>query len=83
MQITIEKNVPRQGYGGDTKPAMYPFKAMEIGDSFVALIANSRSTDIVQFGNTLHACAKSAIGSRKISMRRLPDSSGYRVWRVA
>lgn len=60
-EIKIEKGIPVQS---KTK---YPFKQMNIGDSFICKTANG-----------IYTCAKNA--SVKIQVRSTDD--GYRVWRV-
>ena len=67
--INIEKSVPIPE--GKTKPRIYPFSTMELGDSF-----------FVKNGTSARAAAShySAGTDRKFTTRK--EGEGYRVWRV-
>lgn len=80
--ILIEKGVPLAENRGSTG-TKYPFRDMDVGDSFVAKLADSKSTTMEGFRNALLTCAKNSIGPRKIATRKLEDGSGFRVWRTA
>lgn len=72
--IAIEKGVPiPRGRGG--KPR-YPWKAMEVGDSFVA------PSDVSERAVYVNATLAGKSLGRRFSCRKLPCGS-VRVWRVA
>jgi hypothetical protein len=81
--IKIEKGIPLPPGRGGPSRVKYPFKDMEVGDSFVALLADSSAADLLRLQGSLGNCAKAAIGPSKIATRKLPDGSGFRVWRIA
>lgn len=68
----IEKNVPRPHYNAHGK---YPFKDMEVGDSFLI----NDNTKYQAVGNAASVFGK--IHKRKFSIRKTPE--GHRCWRVA
>lgn len=69
--MKIEKNITMPG----KKNAKYPWKEMEIGDSFVV-----PSDKGARFAGQAHAASK-ALG-RAFAVRQMPDRS-YRCWRIA
>lgn len=81
MLITIEKGVPL--VKAKARATKYPFRDMEVGDSFIVLLKDSRSTCLALLQNSVLRCASQTIGSGKITTRQLPDGSGLRVWRTA
>ncbi len=81
--ITIEKGVPLDARNHLHNARKYPFTEMEVGDSFVAKLADSRATTVIALQNSLLGSARSSIGPNKIATRGLPDRSGVRVWRIA
>ena len=75
----IEKNVPVLGKPrGDS---LYPFRQMEIGDSFFVPLKPGEKRVEVQ-GRVL-ATARTVIGSKKIITRSVEENGveGIRVWR--
>lgn len=83
--LKIEKNipVPEVDYSRCGAPAKYPFKDMEIGDSFVVRIEDSECTTLDALRNAIYQYARRQIGADKVKSRRLDDKTGYRVWRIA
>jgi len=71
FEIEIEKGVPQP----DAKTGKYPFRQMEVGDSFFAPLGSSDPNPF----NT-YATAKRIKDGRKYSVRRV--DGGIRVWRV-
>lgn len=68
-KFKIEKNIPIPGEHGNTK---YPFKLLEVGDSFyVEGIPSSART-------AAHSYAK-RYGVKLVSKR---EKKGYRIWRT-
>ena len=65
----IEKGIERPKFGGG--PAKYPWRDMEVGDSFFTPDGNARS--IVTKAGKANGCKFS---SRKVE-------GGYRIWRIA
>lgn len=83
MAIEIEKGVPRPDLAGRSGQTKYPFRDMKPGDSFVVRLAETKSKTTLSLQNSLFNCAKNAIGRGKISVRKLPEGDGFRVWRIA
>lgn len=83
--VKIEKGVPlavisRNSAGA---PVKYPFRDMEVGDSFVAPLSQTKCKSLEVLRHSLRVCARETIGPSKIATRKLPDGSGFRVWRIA
>ena len=66
QEIKIEKGIPIPPFG---RRAIYPWEAMEVGDSFLA----SKYTNTTIAGRVY--------APKRFSYRKQPDGS-YRVWRV-
>jgi hypothetical protein len=76
----IEKNVPAPELFSRGRPRIYPFREMEIGDSF--FVAQEKSN---QFSIKLSNAAASS-GFRtgaKFSIRWVEEEGGYRCWRIS
>lgn len=75
----IEKGVPLLGKGSGTPYAKWPFREMEVGDSFLCPIpatdkaACGRLSSAVSWWGTRH---KQKFATRKVE-------GGVRVWRIA
>ncbi len=84
-QVKIEKGIPLGPLGrtGMGAPRKYPFPDMEVGDSFVALLTDSRCSGMTGLQNAIWQSAKAVIGTGKIATRMLETRDGFRVWRVA
>lgn len=76
--ITIDRNVPlphtRRGEGG--RRPKYPWKDMQVGDSFV--VTRKKGARVVMQQNSIRLCAR-AIGY-KVATR--VSGNDLRVWRV-
>lgn len=68
MDFKIEKGLPIEKWNRESK---YPFREMEVGDSFVA--PESLRFKASQYGKNL---------GMKFSTRKLPDGT-VRIWRIA
>ncbi len=68
--MNLVKNLPIPEPKGGNKP-IYPWRTMEIGDSF---LAPTKSIN----GQATHAAQRTG---RKFTVRKVAD--GWRVWRVA
>ncbi len=80
--IKIDKNIPTPDCGTH-RGAAYPFKHMEIGDSFFLNLDDTDYKDIRSLANSI-AQAASHHGyrnDRKYTLRTLKDENGVRVWR--
>lgn len=72
-EFKIDKNVPMpKGVRGPGK-TKYPWREMEVGDSFL-LPASLASRGIVGASNNRYA-------PRRFAIRKTPE--GYRIWRIA
>lgn len=72
--ITIPK---KEGVGTKAK---YPFKEMDVGDSFFIPAEDYKNKNPNYMYSNLHYSAK--FQGIKIAVRTLKDKSGMRVWRV-
>ena len=79
--IVIEKGVPVTSHRPER--VKYPFKDMEVGDSFEIKLVDPRPRKLSSLQTSLLGSAKAQIGGGKIITRLLPDRSGFRVWRKA
>lgn len=81
--FAIEKGVPLVGGAREARAARYPFKQMEVGDSFFAPVSSYDPRDgryeRARHQNTIWHCAKYA--GVKVATRWQGD--GFRVWRTA
>lgn len=79
--FVIEKNVPKpdKRLGVASK---YPFKLMEIGDSFVVSLAETDSENIERLQARLAASGRDFLGRGGVSTRIADDRLSVRVWRV-
>lgn len=75
MEIKIEKNVPIPKPNGSGRPAKYPWKSMEVGDSFFV----NGGTKTTTLSNS--AAYQRALTGRKFAVRT--EGEGVRVWRIA
>lgn len=73
MTFTIEKNI-RPPTSGSTK---YPFKEMEVGDSFFAPVLNPNQDNAIR----TRTYGYGTQSGKKFSVRKV--EGGVRVWRVA
>lgn len=80
MQIAIDKDVPLTSGRGNS---MYPFKDMEVGDSFEVKLSDTRCTSLVGLQSSLSNSAVGAIGRGKTRTKMMPDRNSVRIWRVA
>ena len=73
--ITIDKNIPIPTNGTAGAPHKYPWRDMEVGDSFYVNGPTRR--------DSLSQCSSRAarIYGRKFSIRK--ENCGFRVWRIA
>lgn len=80
--IKVDKGVPvpeKMGRNG----TVYPFRTMEIGDSFQVKLADTDAKHLIDLRSRISACGRSALGVGAVVTRTLPDRSGIRVWRIA
>jgi len=75
MEIKIEKNVPMPPRMGPGIKAKYPWKELEVGDSFF-VNGGTKTTTISRL-----ACHHAALTGRKFAVRT--EGEGARVWRIA
>lgn len=79
----IDKNIPVPARsGGSGREAIYPFKQMEVGDSFEVKLDQSRSTSLAKLQTVLSACGRGAIGKGGVTTRANKEANSVRVWRV-
>lgn len=76
----IEKNVPLPPRGGPGRPYIYPFRDMEVGDSFLVPCGDNER-DREKTHRRLTGAWK-AVQGRKFTARRIVGE-GVRVWRIA
>ncbi len=78
--FNIEKNVPVPFK--NTPTALYPFRQMEIGDSFFIPLKEGDVMQMLQ--SRVAATARTVLGPKKISTRCVTENGvkGLRVWRV-
>lgn len=74
QQFQIEKNVPIPQANAFGRNAKYPFRQMEVGDSFFA-----SDTTVQKMSN--NACGYKARGHGTFTCRAV--DGGVRVWRIA
>lgn len=80
-EYKIEKNVPYVRNSNGIKGASkYPFKHMEVGDSFFVPCGNATSRRLMQ---RLSAATFRAHGNTGFKFSIRTDSEGVRVWRTA
>ena len=77
--MQIDKNIPIPPAGHSGKRSFYPFRELEIGDSFLVPY-NSEKPYATQTRLTTRAAYHERYGF-KYTTRRTPE--GVRVWRVA
>lgn len=75
----IEKNIPTPQRR--TPQALYPFRSMEVGDSFLIPCESDEEADVVQ--RRALAAANSMLGKGCATSRKLPGGAGVRFWRIA
>ena len=63
--------IPKGGIGGKKGESKYPFKQMQIGDSFFILFKKKTFTS---------PCAYARQTGTKFTVRKIDD--GFRVWRI-
>jgi len=82
----IEKGLPVPpkcaGRGGGRK-AIYPFREMEVGDSFEVKLEDAKSKSIIALQRTLVKCGIHALGKGAVTTRANAAANGVRVWRVS
>ena len=73
----IEKNkpIPRKN-----KYKSYPFKNMEIGDSF--FVPLTKDTDKHSLGNNIRSATHPIRRNKKFTTRWIPAENGFRCWRI-
>ncbi len=82
MSFTIDKNVPIPASTAG-RGAIYPFAAMEPGDSFfVPATGEALKKRAASLSRAASMHAKKHEG-RKYTTRKVPDEGGVRVWRTA
>jgi len=75
MKFKVEKNIPLPGRAG--RMPKYPWKALEVGDSFLV-----PSEEVPKSGQgTISNCANAALGAG--NFRTAKVDGGVRVWRLA
>lgn len=70
-EIKIEKNIPFKGTASYSK---YPFKEMEVGDSFFV------ECDNTVIARTIYVYRKDGNEAKKFSTKK--EKTGRRVWRI-
>ena len=76
MAFKIESGVPLPPNAGKQGLGKYPFRKMNIGDSFLV------ATDVQgKTANNLASCARQIFGKGNFAIRRV--EGGVRVWRLA
>jgi len=73
MPLRIDKNVP---IPPPVSSGKYPFKRMDIGDSFFIPLCKTRPEESLRC--SIYNCAKRA--RMKVTMRKV--TGGYRCWRI-
>jgi hypothetical protein len=76
--FNIEKNVPLTEPRG--RNAKYPFRQMDVGDSFNAPLTNGHN--ISQLRSALYQCGTAALGKGAVATRIAEDKRSVRVWRL-
>lgn len=83
MAFKIEKDVPVPVIEGRGRNALYPWKQMNAGDSFVVPLSESRAKSFHCLRTSLIGSAKVALGKTGcVTTRILEDEFGVRVWRI-
>lgn len=75
----IDKNIPTPP--PSAPKALYPFRMMEVGDSFLIPCEGDEEARLVQ--SRVMAAANSMLGKGCATSRKLPGGNGVRVWRTA
>lgn len=76
MPYEIQKNIPAPHEG--TKFSRYPFKTMEIGDSFFV-----PDKDLTSMGSLYSATAQyKRRNNVTFKVKKFPLEQGFRVWRI-
>lgn len=75
-KYVIDKNIPIPLARRNSK---YPFKDMEINDSFAIPVVNKKDTRKIQ---TRIVAAFYKIKGKKFTTRIIPDKKEVRVWRI-
>ena len=72
MQITIQRDIPAPGKGGEGRYVKYPFRAMDVGDSF--FVPNG----------PINLYNSKAYLPKKFTRRTVVENGvkGIRVWRI-
>jgi len=81
-EFKIEKNVPIPARRGGGPPNKYPWRDMEVGDSFF-VPANGKSRNALMRALTSSTQSKSlARDGLKFTARTDAEANGVRVWRI-
>jgi hypothetical protein len=80
MTFQIERDVPLPVRGANLN---FPFKDLSQGDSFVVRLSDVRCSKLSSLQQGLYSSARETIGASKITVRKLPEGDGFRVWRIA
>ncbi len=76
----IDKGIPIPTKAGGGVPSKYPFRAMEVGDSFLAEAPEGMSRRQLRIAVTSAAAYQQTTYGTKFSVRTVSD--GIRCWRV-
>ena len=92
MQITIDKNIPIPSNVADGgRPALFPFRQMEVGDSFAIPLAGEAELNAAgghKWDKNVRRIRNAAFHHQrkygvKFTVRELRDEGVARCWRVA
>ena len=80
----IDRNITKPKFRGRGAPNKYPFKSMEVGDSFFVPVGKFKTIAALQ-SSVMNSGAVSLGGRGNVSSRAVTEDEveGVRTWRIA